>query len=499
MTDPFGVIVRLVGKDNKVFFVEPCDSVLPWITDRARLSFEGAFTSVLSEVKIAENSYNNLSKVFNYYNLFRYCTPKSMGYFTIVFKRLNLEVCNLLNVLEKQFSFLVVRSETPFLRNNDFELSYQLPSFSMTKLSMASLVVLISINTRYESYVMNLNLRKFFLTGGFKLAVIGPKTELTAPLDVLGSTSKTVSSVSEGSNFNCQRVCKSNLPIFLTNTSFFRASSSHILSSMLSTLNQSCLSLGNLFVMADKLETTGVYNLGKFNHMTSEMFLKSKIIFYLNADCKDNPELNSILNHKLLSHSSFELAEKFFIEHSDNVAEGFSLPQTLRSKNEVSKFSYLNLITKNYFEEFSTYLDAEGSFKKVTRIAGEVVKKKGSWESVKQLQILLQNSVSFANAKDTCLINFLKTEQKRSFGFLSKISSAITSSAVRLEDKTSTVNDLCCWEGQFKLKPTFYRNYKLKFWLDDFFIGGNKDLHSKLSPTLIKSSKMVRFFSKNFF
>ena len=43
-TDSFGVGLRLSLRENQIYLAEPNDPDLPWITDKARLFFDGMFT-----------------------------------------------------------------------------------------------------------------------------------------------------------------------------------------------------------------------------------------------------------------------------------------------------------------------------------------------------------------------------------------------------------------------------------------------------------------------
>ena len=43
-TDSFGVNLRLSLRENQIYLAEPNDPNFPWITDKARLFFDGMFT-----------------------------------------------------------------------------------------------------------------------------------------------------------------------------------------------------------------------------------------------------------------------------------------------------------------------------------------------------------------------------------------------------------------------------------------------------------------------
>jgi len=452
-----------------------------------------------------ETSANVLYQVQNtlfFFNQFRYQNMDRKHYMTLVFKRVSLEVLGMLKVLENSFSFLNLKQESPFFKSNDFESDYQLAPFSTAKLTLSSLIILISINTRYESYVLNLNLRQRFFKGNFNLFVIGPQINLTTPTKQIGANFKTLISISEGVHSVCQTIYKSELPLFLTNSSFFRNPHFNKLSEMLSVIQKSCLSLGSLSVLSDRLETSGIYNINRFNHMTPDNFLNSKIVLYLNSDFQESVELKSTLNHSVLKTGCLKVEEKIFIEQTDAMKslDVFAPSQNFNSRH----FPYIQIPSKNFFEDSSTFLNTNGEFKKSVRVHDNS-NNKTNWEILRQIQRVSRKSIHLANFKDNKLIGGCVVDQfkqKSCSTFLYKATQSITTMSFEL-DANSNVFELSNFvkpeDHKFKFSKTFFRFSKLKYWFDDFFVGGNKDMLSMSSSTLIKCSKSVRLSTTNFF
>ncbi len=65
-------------------------------------------------------------------------------------------------------------------------------------IEQADAILLIGTNPRAEAPVLSARLRKRFLQGGLKIAAIGPKVEMTFPVENLGAGAQTLAEVAEG-------------------------------------------------------------------------------------------------------------------------------------------------------------------------------------------------------------------------------------------------------------------------------------------------------------
>ena len=65
-------------------------------------------------------------------------------------------------------------------------------------IEQADAILLIGTNPRAEAPVLSARLRKRFLQGGLKIAAIGPKVEMTFPMENLGAGAQTLAEVAEG-------------------------------------------------------------------------------------------------------------------------------------------------------------------------------------------------------------------------------------------------------------------------------------------------------------
>ena len=233
-TDSFGVNLRLSVRENQIFLAEPSDVNTPWLTDRGRLFFDGMFEKSISEEKINWNSFfkDILESIyfFDHLNLYK----KNSLSLLVVFENVSLEVINMLYLIEQSYSFVKLKRAENYEINNDFESSYQIESTSnKSKLLMSNLSIVLNTNTRYEGYVLNLNLRQRFLKGDFKLLYIGSILDITLPVSNLGSNMNILRFIGEGTHIFCQDIKNASFPTFITNTELFKRKDSKYLTKIL--------------------------------------------------------------------------------------------------------------------------------------------------------------------------------------------------------------------------------------------------------------------------
>ena len=87
--------------------------------------------------------------------------------------------------------------------------------------------------------------------------------------------------------------------------------------------------------------------------------------------------------------------------------------------------------------------------------------------------------------------------------FFYQATPSLTSLSCYLDVKPFTMSNnnkaLIANFNRFKSLPFQLKRSKIKYWLDDFFIGGGRDCLSTSSKTLISSSKSIRVATTNFF
>ena len=73
-------------------------------------------------------------------------------------------------ILSKKYSFIVLRCLEPFNVDTDLETNFLMEENYDNKLNDTDLVLLIGFNSRYESSVLNIALKKRYKKGSFKIS-----------------------------------------------------------------------------------------------------------------------------------------------------------------------------------------------------------------------------------------------------------------------------------------------------------------------------------------
>ena len=510
ITDSFGVSLRLSVRENKIFLAEPWDPQTPWITDRGRLFFEGASNIEINN-KFSESWMNVLSEIQSmiyFLDHFKYKSPKlNSSFLSFVFQHSNIETIILLSQIENKTSIFQVFSGSCLSKNVNNEESFQVDSsFNLPQLAQSSTALLVNTNTRYEGYIVNLTLRQRFLKGNFNLFNIGPDLSLTIPTTNIGSTTKTLVSLSEGTSPFCQSFIKSTLPTVIVNTEFFKAMSPSSVSNLLSTLKRSCNSLYPVSVMSDSITKAGPNYHKPIKALTDKHFSDSATIYSVNCDLSSHSIFNKFLGLKQLNISSNKTVSNRKTEltiFNQSSYKNSHFESLLHSNYE--NYSYFHLPTKNVFEENSTYLNSLGSFKKVMKVLNSKFGAKSNWLMLRYLSSTLDQTSYFSNKKDYHIISNSLSNQRsqgNQYCFMYRATPSLTNFASYLDIKSMPFLSSVFNTKKLKMfKPTLlsFRNVKIKYWLDDFFIGGNKDYLSSNSKTLISCSKSTRILTTNFF
>lgn len=218
----------------------------------------------------------------------------------------------------------------------------------------------------------------------------------------------------------------------------------------------------------------------------------------INVNTNNIKNLKKITESRLLTltiffHNSKEKTilknNKIFITQDHNII----------SKN-FSKFlkfkTYLYLPNSNFFENNETFLNTEGLIKKTTKLIFRN-KTKSNWKLIRKFAI---NTIFFINnIKDKKLI-FFNNKNLSNFKNLINFQFYATRSLTNLNYFLNNGNKTFIIykkfsnfkKGSIKLFQT-----KIKFWLDDFYIGG-KDIFCQHSLTMINCSQNFKLQMTNF-
>ena len=515
ISDGFGTSLRLSVRESRVFLAEPRSIELPWLTDRGRLFFEGAFSDSAPDMKIRTEwsfVFDQINSILYFLDHFNFLQSDiNSKQITLIFKRVCNESLDMLNKLEANFSFVKLRADRPSLPTVNLEESYQLASkFDANKLKFSSLAILIGVNTRYEGYLLNLTLRQRFLKGGFKIMSLGPLINLTIPSVCIGSKTGTLVSIAEGIAPVCREISKASMPVFLTNSQFLNhINRTHLENILPSTAFGTAGDLG-LAVMSDRIESTGKNDFRNYKVFSFKDFSSSNALYYVNVDFESNSEVKKLINLNLLNIFNISRAKtstglKSAFVHSELSTNQESLidRKNLLATQPGALSCYSFLPVKGFFGENSTYRDVEGLTKKSIKVVNLTQNAKSNWQLLRYLHFSFSKLQFLSQRKDHSLISGLLlnfSDQNNYQIFICQASNNLSLTSGLLEMSSSPFMDgVLRFHKKFKNPNITLANFKLKYWLDDFFVGGNKDAFSHNSPTLTKCSVATRSVSTNFF
>ena len=501
-TDSFGSNIRLYINNNQIVQIEPDYDTYnsnTWITDKTRQFFDGIFINKNFNNNLDDN--NTWSLLFKNLNqnlyIFNICNNQSFNnkFFTIVFENVNLEVLNLLSIISQNYSFVQIRRAENTKLTNDFEYDFQLNSISnKSKLNNSEICLLISTNTRYQGYRLNLNLRQRFFKGNFKCILIGSLIDLTFPLSYIGSSVGIIKDVVEGNNLNCRDLIKAKNPFVVINDDLLKRSDDlfYILKLFNSTKH---LHLNNnLNVLNSSLNATGNMNLTNFSFLNIKDLMNFSTLYLINVHINQFSSLKKIIKIKLLNFTvnKNKLNTKNLII-DQNVVDSSNIDSYIVNKE--NKYFYLPV--SMFFENNQSFINTEGYFKRNNKVIFDK-KTKNNWQILRKLLRNFKKKTLFLLNKDNSLVTFntdniLNFKNYTSFNFYATQNLTNLNYYLNIKNKTFFISNKI-----FRYENKKLYNNKFKYWLDDFFVGGRDDF-SQNSLILINCSKILRTECTNFF
>jgi NADH dehydrogenase (ubiquinone) Fe-S protein 1 len=160
--------------------------------------------------------------------------------------------------------------------------------------------VLIGMNPRLESSMLNVRLRKRFLEGGFNIGLIGNPQNLTYDYTHLGTSTKTLLDLAEGKHSFCKTLLKSKKPMIIYNPLNLEGSNNNVYIHLINSISKNIPKLSvNEAWSGFNTFTNGANDLNSFELGISNKHknLNSKIIYLLGADeyTLSNKEKNSFV------------------------------------------------------------------------------------------------------------------------------------------------------------------------------------------------------------
>lgn len=494
-TDSFGISLRLSIRENQIFLAEPNDSNTPWLTDKGRLFFDGMFNKLSTKPTNWEKIFNDISELIyfiDHLNLHK----RNAFLFVFVFESLSLETLNMLYLLKQNCSFVEMRKVDSHKGLNDFESQYQLGlSIEKPKLHMSTLGILVNINSRYEGYILNLNLRQRFLKGNFKLLNLGTMLDLTFPIYNLGSNFNILNFLAEGTHISCQDIKNAEFPVVMTNTELFKRNDAKILTEILNIVSHT----STINVLNHSIGSVGIQGLNKFLPLSTEDFTNFFCLYCINVSLGSIANIKKLVELHMLQIYNLNkiLVNKTFVNQNVKNLSNESVFNKL--ENKLSK-NYFYLPSNFFLEDSETYINTQGLIKRTTKLLHFQKNAKTSWQIVRKFYANTKSLLFFNNTKDNSFIIF---DSVSSFNFKNYVNfqfhavQTLTSLSFYL---TKSNLPLVTSPGfSLKLHKVKILNTKIKSWLDDFFNTNGKDFFSYNSSVLVNCSKIIQSSTTNFF
>ncbi len=535
-SDSFGSDIQVFLKNNSIVKILPgynnFNNTNDWINDKTRFSFDGLFSpdrnpSFLNVKKGDSLNRSFWSSLFDELTLLIYCNDHltqhyfNVHYLTIVFNgNVSLEVLILLTLISNKYSFIQIRKSETSNIENDLEANFLLnsankinSSFKTDEQYLINFCILLGVNPRYEGSTLNLKLRQRYLKGGFKCLSIGSLTNLTYPTTYVGSNVNVFKSIVEGNNLFSQYFKNSFLPLLICSSEIFKRKDSQTLTALMSVLKDNVgyfidQNWQGFNVLHSAINEGGLNSINKFNHVTEIDFKNSFGLYFINMTDYNNKYFKKLIDFKVLHFLQVELntySNYFWHTVEPDTDVKLVLNQTSSPFEFLSPEIYSIYPSINYrslpgnlnHEVSGTYINTEGISKKTFKMVSLSKISKDDWYILRRLVSVTKDWSYLSNPS---LSNKLFFNSKNMFDFKSFINfhycatKALNSLSFYL---ISQATPLVLQKSKFYIASNKVINSKLKFWLDDFYLGG-KDPHSFLSSTMVTCSLTLRYEVTNF-
>lgn len=530
-TDGFGTNTRVYITNAKVILIEPdydINTTNIWLSDKGRLFFDGFFQehSVLQDDSNIINriEWGTLFKrlteqvyVLDYFNAL--AADKDHSFLTIIFQSLEIESISLLMNIDKSCSFVKVRKIENDKVNNDIESNMQLslqPSFNRSK-SFTSrwkpqLGLLIATDPRYEGYYLNLALRQNYLKGDFKCLVIGSLIDLSFPITFIGSSLITMQRVLEGrSIISSDLVWSSEFPIIICNNELLKRNDGKYISYMLNSIKncrkaafQIIDGLWNkLNLLSPSLYHTGTHLLSFFLPVLEKDLRSFNSLYFINTTTPQNiPEWNRVVELRL---SLSDTVEYLYSEQQAIAQQLVIISKEANSTiysaeyKPARDFDLIKLVTSHFFENDQTFYNTEGFVKRSHNLIKSKSNKSSTWQMLRLLEKRIKN-VPFLDKKNKNILTFnsKKTTSIKNFINFQYLATHVLTF---LGHRIINCNNPFSFDSRFhRFRQHSIKVYitKLRWWLDDFFLGG-LDGYSQSSDIMARCSNNFRIHTTNFF
>ena len=480
-SDAFALKTKILF-NNKILQIEPNHSQLfyknTFINDKARYFFDN-FTN--SKIKLNFKYLNKVFKTLTKYLFIlklSFLKTKKISFFIIIYENINIDLLYLLSFFKKTFFFLKLFNINQKIFNNyEFKFLY-----NTIKITNSNLGILININSKNESTILNLILLQRKLKGNFKLFLLGSNVKKNLSFfNILGTSIKLIKTLAEGLHPICQNLKLKKNPFIILNNYILKINNNNFLFSILLTLYKFILFF-NLNFLASSIYKTGInlfYN-NNYDIINTKTLYQFSFIYFINT-INNYSKLTKFFNKNLFyliqNFESFKINKFCIIQNSYYNLKNF--------KNKIFNSTFYFPV-KNIFEEKSFFINTRGLINKTNPI---LLKNnvKSHWKLLRNIFIKL--------SKFTLKNNILFFNFKNKFKFYKYIYLLYLAKKPKNKDTYNKLNPFIIISNTLNFKKVKILNYKIKYKINDFYISNT----NKNSKIMIKLSAINRIQKTNFF
>jgi hypothetical protein len=519
-TDGFGQLIRAGIAYDKIRRFLPnlieydYEGDTPWINDRTRFSFEGLPSGTTLKSLFIKRNQNQkkmrrkLTEVilllFYFYDHFNAHIVEICSFIFVFGTSISLELISLLLFTFSKYSFLKIKTAEVVPQNNDLESGFQLNSSTtnLNNLLKSDLCLLIGVNSRHEGSYLNLKLRKRYLKSDFNIISLSSLLDLTFPVFLLGSTLKVMTSMLEGNSLINQMFKNSNYPIVILNSDYFRRIDNKSCNTFIETISSHTYiytkNWNGLNILNFSLNNVGANLLNRFAVIKPVDLISYNTLYFFNTPLYIF-SLKKLLELRVLNYLGIRTSKKISkiaIYQSSGIENSSWFAKILKKKDNIRSCFYIP--TENFYSNSGTYVNTEGFFKKSTGIIVSKLNFKNDWRFLRRIFRYTKEKVFFtADLKNKRRIFF---KSKSPFKFKNYL--ALHMFPIKVFTRLMFYQ-LSGNKPFFIKAPVFFFlfsktfNTKVKFWLQDFYLG-NRDLYSRHSKTMVKCSAYTKSAKLNF-
>jgi len=192
-----------------------------WLHDKSRFSFDGLKRQRLCDPLLKKDGkFVQVSWIEAFDILIRKLKDSNNQIYGSIGSQCDLESAFALKNLLSLFGKVnILNDNGNVLKDVDFENLYKFNS-TILNVEKADVCLLVGVDPRKEAAILNLQLRKRYLNGNFKIANVGSPLNLTFPCVQLGSSSNDLIKLCQGQHEFCGILKKAKNPMIIFGGSF---------------------------------------------------------------------------------------------------------------------------------------------------------------------------------------------------------------------------------------------------------------------------------------